>query len=136
MGYPHNRKHDHTYSIAHAQVLDVQGPQGEPIWYQFSDSAQQGNSGGPLLDNTGNVIGVVTGKSELIMVNERTRERKLVGSSDIAVALPVLKQFLTNNHIRYQRAESLIDRSNRLIESRSRDFISQVHCETGRERLR
>lgn len=136
MGYPANRRSEYSYSIAHAEVLDVKGPQGEPTWYQFSDSAQQGNSGGPLLDNTGNVIGVVTGKSELIMVNERTRERQLIGSADIAVALPILKQFLLQNHIRFQQADSRVMRSNQYIESRARDFISQVHCITGEERLK
>lgn len=136
MGYPHNRPHDYQYSVAMAQLIDVRGPQGEPHWLQFSDSAQQGNSGGPLLDDAGHVIGVVTGKTELYRINQRTRQKTALGSSDIAVALPVLKSFLLQNHVRFQQGDSRIRRSDAYVESRARRYIAQIRCVTGEELVR
>lgn len=136
IGYPRDRDNLRDYKVAFARILDVKGPQGEPEWLQFSDSAQQGNSGGPLLDESGNVIGVVTGKTELYSIDSRTRKEQLVQQSDIAVTLPILKRFLTENHIRYSQADSRVRRDNGYIEKRAADFIAQVHCVTGQETLR
>lgn len=136
MGYPHDRPKDYTYNVAMAQVIDVRGPQGEPHWLQFTDSAQQGNSGGPLLDDAGHVIGVVTGKTELYRIDQRTRERTALASSDIAVALPVLKHFLIQNHIRVQQGDSRVRRNANYVESQARRFITHIRCVTGQEIVR
>lgn len=133
IGYPREKSPLRDYKVAMARIVDVQGPQGEPEWLQFSDAAQHGNSGGPLLDDAGNVIGVVTGKTELFSVDSRTQAKTLVKSSDIAVALPILKRFLTENRVRYRQADSRLRRTPDYIEKRAANFIAKVYCVTGRE---
>ena len=128
IGFPKEKSVLRDYKVAFAKVLDVKGLQGEPQWYQFSDSAQKGNSGGPLLDEAGNVIGVVTGKAQLFSVDGRTREQTLVASSDIAVALPVLKRFLMAHQVRYRQSDSRVRRDENYVEKRAAQFIAQIIC--------
>jgi len=59
IGYPGDAWKTGKYTLAEAQLVNTQGPKGHPDWIQFSDSVHHGNSGGPLLDGSGNVIGVV-----------------------------------------------------------------------------
>tara|TARA_B100001179_G_C18561850_1_gene390956 strand:- start:557 stop:1240 length:684 start_codon:yes stop_codon:yes gene_type:complete len=133
MGYPLEAAQTGEYAIAMAEVIADKGPTGEAQWMQFSSSAQQGNSGGPLLDSSGHVIGVVTGKTDLFEVNETMRTRKYLSSSDIAVALPILKAFLDDNRIRYTTRPGGTRRSGGWMENRARQFITNIRCETGRE---
>ena len=133
MGYPLSSSETGQYSLATAQVVGVRGPTGEPQWLQFSDSAQKGNSGGPLLDQSGNIIGVVTGKSELYSIDSATQQRVSLGKSDIAVTLPVLKRFLNKNGIHFLQAESLAIRTDSMIETTAQRFILNIKCVTGRQ---
>lgn len=128
IGFPKDKSVLREYKVVFSKVVDVQGLQGEPEWYQFSDSAQKGNSGGPLLDDSGNVIGVVTGKAQLFSVDGRTREQTLVAASDIAVALPVLKRFLASHNVRYRQSDSRVRRDENYVEKRAAQFIAQIIC--------
>jgi S1-C subfamily serine protease len=133
MGYPQEAAQQGEYSIVMAEVLDDKGPGGEPYWLQFTSSAQQGNSGGPLLDSSGHVIGVVTGKTDIFEVDERMRTRTHISTSDIAVTLPVLKQFLERNGVRYTTRYGGARRADNWKENRARQFIINVRCVTGEE---
>lgn len=133
MGYPLSNAETGQYSLATAQVVGVRGPTGEPQWLQFSDSAQKGNSGGPLLDQSGNIIGVVTGKSELYSIDAATHQRVSLGKSDVAVTLPILKQFLNKNNVHFLQAESLAIRTDSMIETTAQRFILNIKCITGRQ---
>lgn len=131
MGYPLTSAQTGQYKIAKATVIDVRGPEGEPHWLQFSDAAQKGNSGGPLLDEAGHVIGVVTGKSELRAFDKKAGKEVTLSQSDVAVSLPVLQRFLEKHRIYYQRSPTGVRLTDSYIESRSRDFIVNVQCITG-----
>lgn len=131
MGYPLNAAQNGQYKVAMAEVLGTQGPTGEPHWLQFSDAAQKGNSGGPLLDRSGNVIGVVTGKTETFLTNTSTGRQESLGTSDVAVTLPILKRFLDKNRIRYNRGTTQVIRSDRYVEQTAQRFILNVRCVTG-----
>lgn len=136
MGYPLDSGEKGQYQIALSKVIQTQGPQGEPNWLQFTPVLQRGNSGGPLLDTSGNIIGVVSGKTELFEVDPRTKQERSVGQSDVAISLPILKEFLERNDVRYQQTESLVQRSDSLIETEARRFILYIRCETSREQVR
>lgn len=133
MGYPKDTVRTGEYKIATAKVEQLKGPQGEAHWLQFSDSAQQGNSGGPLLDMSGNIIGVVSGKSEFFSVDPSTHRQISTGHADFAVTLPVLKSFLNTNRLRYQPSHTLVARDESTIETEARRFIVSIKCVTGTE---
>lgn len=128
MGYPLESFRTGEYKIAEARVIGLKGPTDEPHWIQFSDSAQQGNSGGPLLDASGNVAGVVVGKSELWTTHGRNGRPEMVSKSDVAISLKVLMRFLDRNYVAYRFNGSYSLMTARRIEERARGYIVNVLC--------
>lgn len=128
MGYPKEHGMTGVYAIAEASILDLKGPQEEPRWIQFTDSAQQGNSGGPLLDGSGNVVGVVVGKAKLIEFDRKAAKERTVKESDLAISLPVLKGFLYDSRVMFRTASSRGYYPANRIENNARYFIVNVHC--------
>ncbi len=129
IGYPGDSWRSHKPIIRSSSIIDLKGPTGEEKWLQFSDSVQEGNSGGPLLDSAGNVVGVVVAKSELHITKTRgSNSEKTVKKSDIAISLPMIKRFLDSSNIQYQTADSGIYLSPDRVNDRAEPFIVNVHC--------
>ncbi len=129
IGYPGDAWRNNTQVVRQSSIIDMKGPTGEEKWLQFNDSAQQGNSGGPLLDSAGNVVGVVVAKAELRMVKTQyLRKEETVKKSDIAISLPTIRKFLSLNNILYQTADSAIYLSSDRVSDRAHAFIVNVHC--------
>jgi S1-C subfamily serine protease len=135
VGFPGRSGFDGNLQVAKAEMLGFEGPVGEPHFLQFTPSAQKGNSGGPLLDASGNVIGVVTGKTQLYRNDPLgTAAPVLVREADVAVTLPYLRQFLMNYGVHYSQSGSgLITMTPRYIGTVTRDFIVNVRCVVARE---
>lgn len=134
LGYPLDASASGIYKVANATVTGLQGPLGEERWIQFSSSAQRGNSGGPLLDMGGNVIGVVTGKTQLVR-EDRFKRETVVQASDVAVALKLLKGFLDANRVYYNRADTIAQRTSNYLEQQAKHSIVNVRCKTGEKAL-
>lgn len=111
-----------------AKILRTTGPRGEEEWLEFSDSLRQGNSGGPLLDGAGHVVGVVTGKGSLVAHDRDTGEEQTLEQFDLAISLPVIRRFLERHAVGYERADSGLLHATRSIEQEARLFIVNVRC--------
>ncbi|MCC7260566.1 MAG: trypsin-like peptidase domain-containing protein [Alphaproteobacteria bacterium] len=131
MGYPQEHGISGVYKVMEASVVGMQGPLNEPTWIQFTSSAQQGNSGGPLLDTSGNVIGVIVGKTKLFRKVDGKQEA--VKESDVAISLPVLKKFLDKNNIFYRSNYSESYLATSRLENQAKDYIVNIHCNKGAE---
>lgn len=59
IGYPKD-----DIVLGNGYVSSKTGMNGDSLAYQVAISVNPGNSGGPLLDNKGNIIGVINGKEE------------------------------------------------------------------------
>jgi serine protease Do len=66
---------------------------GKWKWLRFSAAASPGNSGGPLLDATGRVIGVVTGKSPNENLNYALPIERVLNGSDRAAVFETRESF-------------------------------------------
>ncbi len=128
MGYPGDAGFTGHYQVVDAQMVDVHGPQNHPDWIQFSDAAQQGNSGGPLLDDSGNVLGVVVAKSQTFQVNPQNGEKTLVSKSDVAISLATVKDFLEQHGVYFRGVWSDTQLEDSHIENTAKDFIVNVQC--------
>lgn len=128
MGYPLEHAVTGIYEIAPSSIVSANGPQGEIHWLQFKSVAQKGNSGGPLLDRSGNVVGVVTGKARLLRYNKMAAREELVRESDIAVSLDILKTFLQGHGVYFRQNASQTFLSLPRIADQARDYIVNIHC--------
>ncbi len=129
MGYPQEAAREGKYRVAYSSVRALTGITGESQWLQFEDSVRMGNSGGPLLDYAGNVVGVVTGKATLVKHNAVAARDEVVDSADIAINLDTLRSFLNAHRISYESRDSLMKLSSQNIEASGRDYIVNVLCE-------
>jgi len=128
VGYPGQSWETGKAVTATANIINTKGPRGEEKWLQFSDALAQGNSGGPLLDEAGNVVGVVAAKAHLIMRDTATGAEETVSHFDIAVSLPAIRHFLDDQRIEYQEADSGIYVSPDGITDKVRRFVVNVRC--------
>ncbi|NTV13000.1 MAG: trypsin-like serine protease [Desulfobulbaceae bacterium] len=60
VGFPNPDLQGVTAKLTKGSVSSLAGPLDDSRFYQISVQVQPGNSGGPLLDNNGNVVGVVS----------------------------------------------------------------------------
>ena len=72
--------------------------------FQFTAPVQPGNSGGPVLDMSGNVIGVVVAKLNAMTVQDQYGD--IPQNVNFGIALPSLLEFLDENDIAYSRTAS------------------------------
>lgn len=131
VGYPGSSGFRGELVYRNAQLLGFEGPVGEPHFLQFTHSLEKGNSGGPLLDKSGNVVGVVTGITQLRLkpTNAPESEGEIIREADVAVTLPYLKNFLSQYGIRpIQGGSGLVNVSNRYIAETASQYIVHVRC--------
>ncbi len=129
LGYPEATGIRSPYSKAYATIKALEGPRGEKKWLQFTNAARHGNSGGPLLDFGGNVVGVVTAKTILKSRNLQSAQEEVVGQSDVAVTTETLKRFLDINRVSYKQADSVIELGQRRLETLASSYVTHIFCE-------
>lgn len=83
-----------VFEICEACIISLIGFSGEVYWLVFTDSLQEGNSGGLLFDMVGNVVGVVVVKVKVYCDILNMKEKCVVDMVDLVVSLFVLCMFL------------------------------------------
>lgn len=111
----------------------IHGPGGQPEWLQMQAATQQGNSGGPVLDSSGNVIAVIFGRAEIYETSRNNSTApKLIGKSGVAITLAELRDFLTHNMAGYYQSSSgLIAYAEPLIAQNAAKYTFPVLCVQG-----
>lgn len=67
LGYPHPKLQGSGVKFTTGSISGLMGPQDTPLYYQISAPVQSGNSGGPLFDEGGNLVGVVAAKLDSLV---------------------------------------------------------------------
>lgn len=128
IGYPEERGVSGEYEVTISQIVDVHGPLGHDQWLQFADAAKRGNSGGPLLDAGGNVVGVITGKSTISRINPIDGKEEIISNADVAITLERLQKFLDGYDIYYAKNPATNPVDTQVIEVAAKDYIVNIHC--------
>lgn len=129
IGYPGDAGRTHKSTVTNASLLSVHGPGGEPGMLQFSDSVAKGNSGGPLLDTSGNVVGIVKGKATIATQGGGTMwPVREVEHTDVAVSLPAIAGFLMQNRVSYAVGDSSYALPQAKIVNKASHFILNIQC--------
>ena len=85
-------------------VTALAGIGDDSRFYQISAPVQPGNSGGPLLDENGNLIGVVSSKLDFLA--EIKNAGDIPQNVNFAIKASVVANFLQDNAIEFQIGEA------------------------------
>ena len=89
-------------NLTTGNVSALAGLRDDPKYIQVTAPVQPGNSGGPLLDAGGNLVGVITAKLDALAVAKRTGD--VPQNVNFAVRADVLETFLQAHKIPYDVA--------------------------------
>lgn len=99
IGYPLGGLLTEHASITTGVVSTLAGPGNDYRYMQMTAPVQKGNSGGPTLDASGHVVGIVTGKLDAILVANITGD--IPQNVNFALKASVAQIFLDANGIAY-----------------------------------
>ena len=113
-------------SVTKGNVSRLSGLVGGSRLLQISAPVQPGNSGGPLLDASANVIGVVVSKLDALRVAKATGD--IPQNVNFALNANVLRAFLDANDVQYADGMSAQPLSPTEVASRAARFTVLVEC--------
>jgi S1-C subfamily serine protease len=136
VGYPGEAAVDVQTVTRETELLDTKGPQGEDKWLELGDVVEQGNSGGPLLNDSGQIIGIVTARAMTYTYRSDQPENGVRRDFGMALAVPVVRDFLDRHQVRYRIASPAASLPADHISDQAKPFIVNVRCEYKTEEVR
>jgi hypothetical protein len=113
-------------NLTTGNVSALAGLRDDPTYLQITAPVQPGNSGGPLLDESANVIGVVTSKLDALKLAQRIGD--IPQNVNFAIKAEVLKRFLDSRQLTYNEEVSSTRLEVADIADQARAFTVQVEC--------
>jgi S1-C subfamily serine protease len=107
-------------------VNSLTGIRGDVRHYQISAPVQPGNSGGPLLDSMGDIVGVVVAKLDAMRVAEKTGD--IPQNINFAIKGTIALEFLEAHQIAYNKATSSRVISAADLAVQAKKFTVLVEC--------
>lgn len=104
VGYPLTGLLSSQVKVTTGSVSALAGLYDDTRHMQISVPVQPGNSGGPLIDLAGNVVGVITSKLDAVAVAEATGD--IPQNINFAIKSLVARSFLDANDVEYALAPS------------------------------
>jgi S1-C subfamily serine protease len=126
-GFPLPSVLQNGMNVTLGNVSALAGMGGNTALMQVTAPVQPGNSGGPLLDMSGNVVGVIVSKLNAMRIAQATGD--IPQNINFAVQGAVARLFLESNGTRIGEQQSVADRKVGDVTDSARDFTFQVQCE-------
>ena len=103
-GYPLSQVLATTGNFTTGNVTALAGIGDDSRYIQISTPIQPGNSGGPLLDENGNLVGIVTSKLNVISALKNVGD--IPQNVNFAIKASVAANFLQDNSVKFQIGEA------------------------------
>jgi S1-C subfamily serine protease/uncharacterized protein len=113
-------------NVATGNVTALAGLRNDSGFLQISAPIQPGNSGGPLLDRAGNVVGIVVSKLNAIGVASVTGD--IPQNVNFAIKASVATAFLDAQHVAHAEGQTAGALSTPDISERAKALAAQVVC--------
>ncbi|OGA07960.1 MAG: hypothetical protein A2W68_15050 [Betaproteobacteria bacterium RIFCSPLOWO2_02_64_14] len=113
-------------TVGFGHVSSTVGIRGNQSQMQISVPIQRGNSGGPVFDQSGNVIGVVVSKLDALKIAQRMGD--LPQNVNFAIRGDVVRTFLEANNVIFTAAGDSARLENTEIASRGAASTVRVRC--------
>ena len=116
-------------------IASVFGGDSDPDYLQLAHVATSGDSGTPVLDRAGDVIGVVRGNLITNPVDSATHQvhyEQVLDESDVAISLGALKYFLQDNHTLFDLStDAGADYRTAQLQEKASAFVVPIRCVLG-----
>lgn len=93
---------------------------------QITAPVQPGNSGGPVLDKSGNVVGMVVSKLNALLMVRRTGS--LPENVNFAISGGIIRAFLESWNVAYRTSASILNLGTEDIALKARKITVPIHC--------
>jgi len=126
-GYPLTGLLGSDIIVTSGHVNSLAGMRNDSTRLQISAPVQPGNSGGPLVDRSGAVVGVVVSKLNVTRLATVTGD--FAQNVNFAIKPEMLRLFLEANQVRFRTAQLGPRLEGITIAARAREFTAQVLCD-------
>lgn len=126
VGYPLRSYLASEMHVTTGSVSALAGPGDDRRLIQITAPVQPGNSGGPVLDSTGNVVGVVMAKLDALKVALATGD--IPQNVNFAVAAGTARAFLDTQDVPYETAPSTNELKPADVAAKARRFTVLIEC--------
>jgi hypothetical protein len=114
------------FNMTTGNLSSLSGLGGDTRFLQITAPVQPGNSGGPMLDAAGNLMGVVVSKLDAMKLAKITGD--MAQNVNFAIHANVLRTFLEANNVDYESASSNQPLAPTAIAEKARGFTALVEC--------
>ena len=114
------------FNMTTGNLSSLSGVEGDTRLVQITAPVQPGNSGGPLLDSAGNLMGVVVSKLDAIKTAKITGD--IPQNVNFAINANVLRSFLDAYSVDYETGSSERAIATTAIAEKAKGFTVLVEC--------
>jgi S1-C subfamily serine protease len=126
-GYPLSNLLSSSAKITTGIVNSLSGLANDYRYMQISAQVQPGSSGGPLLDKSGNVVGIVTAKLNAARVQKLTGD--IPQNINFAIKASAMKEFLDAHDVAYETRTSKEAAGASDIAEDANKFTVKIQCQ-------
>ena len=126
IGFPYRGLLSSDFTVTTGIVSSLSGLMNDTRFLQISAAVQPGNSGGPLLSSTGEIVGVVAAKLNALRVARATGS--IPENINFAIKTGALRDFLDNSVVPYQTTDLKAELKTTDIARNARGFTLLITC--------
>ena len=126
IGYPVHGLLTSDFTVTTGIVNSLSGVSNNTRYLQISAAVQPGNSGGPLLDAGGEIVGMVAAKLNLVRFVQATGN--IPENINFAIKTGAIRDFLDNSVVPYQTAEPKAEMQTADIAQAARAYTLFISC--------
>jgi uncharacterized protein len=127
-GFPLHNEISSELNVTTGNVSALAGPDNDRTLIQITAPVQHGNSGGPVLDIAGNVVGVVQSKFDPTAQADDDNTIDVPQNVNFAVSANTLRAFLDAEDVDYETGPSKDAVPSAEIARRARSFTVALEC--------
>jgi len=121
-GYPFGDAFSNSIKVTTGVVSSIRGVGDDSGQFQLDAAVQPGNSGGPIYDSSGNIVGVV-----ISQLNKRTFG-SLVENVNFGVKASTVRQFLVSSGLSSKKSEQTEEKSTEQLAEIAQNQALMVMC--------
>jgi S1-C subfamily serine protease len=126
IGFPFHGLLTSDFTVTTGIISSLAGLFNDTRFFQISAPVQPGNSGGPLVDTRGTIVGVVAEKLNALKVAKATGN--LPENINFAIKTGALRDFLDNSAVPYRTSEPTGEMKTAEIASAARAYTMLITC--------